>query len=276
MLNKDVEKKINKIYEDVFKKTFKRNKSTLLKGSKKEIIDELLRLSSSKEYKDFAKLFAKQLSKKSLSRYRGVWKKYFNAAKQKHIIALPDTYRDFELDIFKKAVIHNFKMIKSIPKRIMTVYEQKFVTSILEQVAQGKIGRGSFEKELKTHGSTHAKLIARTETAKLQTSILENRARNLGSVAYIWRASNDKRTRLSHKEMNDVVVFWRQDSEKPLRDNMRGDAGEFPNCRCTPQPIFDETDLTKSTYKVYDYRNDSFITLRKIDLLEAIKNENLT
>ena len=46
--------------------------------------------------------------------------------------------------------------------------------------------------------------------------------------------------------MNGVIVFWRPDNQKPLLDKMRGNAGEFPNCRCTPLPILDENDITES------------------------------
>ena len=122
-------------------------------------------------------------------------------------------------------------------------------------------------------GNTHSKVIARTESAKLQTVILENRALDLGSIAYIWLASNDKRTRPSHKAMNGVIVFW--NFNKPLLDNMRGHAGEFPNCRCSPQPIFDEEDLQKPFYKVYDYRNNNIISMNKKDLIEALKRGQL-
>ena len=72
--------------------------------------------------------------------------------------------------------------------------------------------------------------------------------------------------------MDTVIVFWRPDAEKPLRDNMRGNAGEFPNCRCYPAPILDESDLTKSNYKVYNYHTDKIENgWTKKKLLEAIQ-----
>ena len=63
--------------------------------------------------------------------------------------------------------------------------------------------------------------------------------------------------------------------EKPLLDNMRGNAGEFPNCRCSPEPIFDENDLTKSNYKVYDYRNHKIINMSKKELIQALQKGSL-
>ena len=173
------------------------------------------------------------------------------------------------------AVKHNFTMIKSIPARMMEILEHKYTSTLIEEVAKGKLPRGSFERQLKAHGHKQAKLIARTETAKLQTAIVQNRSQDLGSVMYRWRSSNDKRTRPSHREMNDVIVFWRSDLEKPLLDEMYGNAGEFPNCRCSPQPILDENDITNSWYKVYDYRQHKIISLGKNELIKAMQNGGL-
>ena len=148
-----------------------------------------------------------------------------------------------------------------------------YMTTLIEQTIKGTKPRGAFKKELQKHGATNAEVIARTEAAKLQTVVLESRATDIGSVAYIWLASKDKRTRKSHREMDGVVVFWK--FEKPLLDEMRGHAGQFPNCRCSPEPIFDEDDLTKSNYRVYNYKTDNVINMTKKELLEALKRGQL-
>lgn len=276
MTSKDIERQINKLYESVFKKIFNKTRTiSAIKGKTHDIERAILRLKQSEDYEKFAKEFAKKLAKKGLSKQRGVWRKFFQAAKANHVGVLPDTYKDFELKVLNEVVKNNFKMIKSIPDKVLEVYKHKYTKTLIEEVARGNLSRGAFMKELKSHGHKNAKLIARTETAKLQTVILQNRATELGSVAYIWRASNDKRTRPSHRNMNDVVVFWREFEERPLLDNMRGNAGEFPNCRCTPQPIFDEKDLTKSNYRVYDYRTNNIVTMLKSELIEALKRGEL-
>ena len=61
------------------------------------------------------------------------------------------------------------------------------------------------------------------------------------------------------------------ENEKPFLDNMYGNAGEFPNCRCSPEPILDERDITKSIYRVYDYRTKKIIQLTKHQLIESLK-----
>lgn len=271
-MNKAIERKIQNIYNEVFKKIYtRRNYSRLAKGSRVEILETAQMLENSEAYNKFAKKFAVELAKRSLATKRGVWRKYYAAAKRLHYVALPKTWNAYEISLLSKAVKENFKMIKTIPSKTIEICEHKYTSILIEEVAKGRLSRGSFRAELEKHKAKNAKMIARTETSKLQSQMIQNRATDLGSVAYIWRASNDKRTRQSHKEMNDVVVFWRQNDQKPLRDSMRGNAGEFPNCRCAPNPIIDTDDLKKSTYLVYDYLRDKIVKMNRADLIEALK-----
>lgn len=271
-MNKATERQILQIYNVVFNKIYSKDRlASLSKGSRMPLVQAAATLGSSTKYEEFAKKFAAELTKKGLSSQRGIWRKYYEAAKKLHYVALPKTYKEYEMKIYSTAVKTNFELIKSIPQRVLEPMRHDYTSTLIEEVAKGKLSRGSFEKQLKLHGSKNAKLIARTESAKLQTTIIETRATEIGSIAYIWRASNDKRTRPSHKAMNDVVVFWRQPLQKPLLDKMRGNAGEFPNCRCTPQPIVDLDDLTKTNYKVYDFNTDKVISMTKNKLIELIE-----
>lgn len=273
-MTKAVEKRINEIYWRLFRQCFTNNTyARLASGNKRAVKKKILQLQSSKEFNDFAVKFSKELAKQGLYGTKGIWRKYYKAAQATQHIALKPSYTKYEYNVMSVAIKQNFKMIKSIPQSFIKLLEHDYTSTLIEQVAKGTIGRRSFRTQLEKHGHKNAKLIARTETAKLQTVILEERATQLGSVAYIWRSSNDKRTRPSHKKMNDVVVFWKH--EKPHLDNMVGHAGEFPNCRCTPQPILDVRDLTKSSYKVYDYRSHKIMSLTKQKLIEALNRGSL-
>ena len=277
-LSKSVEKQIEAIYKEVFKKIYTRKTfKALITGSRKDVKKLVLGLTESDEYDKFAKKFAKSLAKKGLAHKRGVWRKYFRAAQRRRHGVFAKTYSEFQHRQLTKAVYHNFTMIKTIPHHVLEVSKQKYMQALKQQVLSGEIGRKSFERELRKKGATNAKMIARTEAAKLQTAIMENRAKDLGSVAYIWLSSNDVRTRRSHRNMNGVVVFWRNaDSEKPQLDKMQGNAGEFPNCRCSTEPILDERDITKSIYRVYDYRTKKIIQLTKHQLIESLKQGEIT
>ena len=256
-MNKQVERDILKIFNSVYKKVFnKKNTDELAKGNQQPIIESIAKFQTSEKYNKFATIFAKELAKKGLNKQKGVWKKFYEAAKKQHIVGLPYTYSEYEEKMMRDVVSHNFTMIKSIPQEMSDILQYKLVGNLINEVAQGKLSRGAFKRELDKHGVKKSKLIARTETSKLQSAITEHRATNLGSVAYEWIASRDRRTRESHKEMDGVIVFWRPDAQKPLRDNMRGNAGEFPNCRCYPSAILRIEELEDSNYKVYNYHND--------------------
>lgn len=273
-MSKAVERQINKIYWALFKKCFTNTTlASLSRGDKKPVKKQVLKLQSSKQFDDFAAKFSKELAKKGLYGTKGVWRKYFEAAKAAGYISLTTSYSAYEYKTMTEAIKHNFKMIKSIPSKFLEVLEHKYTSTLIEQVAKGTLGRRSFRTQLEKHGHKNAALIARTETAKLQTAILEERSTQLGSVAYTWLASSDRRTRPSHKNMNGVIVFWKHD--KPQLDGMTGHAGEYPNCRCSPQPIVDVDDLTKYSYRVYDYRSHKIITMSKRDLVKALEEGHL-
>ena len=275
-MNKSVERQIAQIYTQIYKQVFNQaNTSKLAVNNMQDVLNALSSISASQKFNEFSIKFAQALAKKGLRGQTGLWRKYYEAAKKAHYVGLPKTWTAFEAQIMTNAISHNFRMIKTIPDRMKEILGHKYTSVLIEEVAKGELPRGSFRRMLAQHGHKQAQLIARTETAKLQTAILENRATSLGSVAYEWLSSHDKRTRPSHREMNGVIVFWTDDAHKPLLDNMRGSAGEFPNCRCTPQPIIDINDLDKPYYRVYDYNIDKIVTMPKKQLIEALQKGTL-
>ena len=82
-------------------------------------------------------------------------------------------------------------------------------------------------------GESRARMIAHTEVSKAGTVLTEMRAVSVGSEGYIWRTADDD-ARPSHAEMEGEFVNW---TEPPTLDGMTGHAGEFPWCRCYPEPV---------------------------------------
>jgi SPP1 gp7 family putative phage head morphogenesis protein len=85
--------------------------------------------------------------------------------------------------------------------------------------------------------ASRATLIARTETGRTQTSLMQARAQGIGSPGYIWRTSSDNDVRPSHKKMAGQFVRW---DSPPTLDKLTGHAGCIPNCRCYPEPVIPE------------------------------------
>lgn len=91
--------------------------------------------------------------------------------------------------------------------------------------------------------TSRALLIARTETARANAAINQSRATALGSRQYRWHNSGDGAVRESHriykgKKMRGQIFDF--DHPPTLSDGMTGNPGEFPNCRCFAEPIFDD------------------------------------
>lgn len=95
-------------------------------------------------------------------------------------------------------------------------------------------------KEIQRSGDvaeSRADLIARTEVARTASTLTQARAEHVGSEGYIWRTSGDSDVRESHRDMNGKYVRW---DSPPTLDKMTGHAGQFPNCRCYPEPVIPE------------------------------------
>lgn len=100
--------------------------------------------------------------------------------------------------------------------------------------------------EIKDRGGVtenRAKLIARTETSRINSQITQLRSEALGSTTYIWSTVIDERTRNDHRVMdgklckfNDVTVFSDDDGETWRKRSEIGGVeilpGDIFNCRC--------------------------------------------
>lgn len=128
---------------------------------------------------------------------------------------------------------YNVSLIKNIPQDIIAKLQKAY--------GEGVSFRGTeVEQYVKERLGKRAKLIIRTESAKLNSALTEVRSLKLGLRAYIWSTSEDRRVRASHKMMDGVLVFWGTRLEL---DKMVGNAGEFPNCRCVPLSVFELDDI---------------------------------
>lgn len=88
---------------------------------------------------------------------------------------------------------------------------------------------------------SRAVLIARTETSRTATVLVQARAEHVGSTSYIWRTSHDGDVRPGHKAMDGKVCEW---AHPPAVDEngkiMHHGPGEIWNCRCWAEPIISD------------------------------------
>ncbi len=151
----------------------------------------------------------------------------------------------------------NIDLITSLPRRAAEeagkLAHESLVTGMRADDITAEI------RKLGAKTEYQAKRIALTEISKAHTALTQVRAADVGSEGYIWRTAHDGGVRESHKAMEGKFVPW---NKKPTLDNMTGHAGEFPFCRCYPEPVIPRNDETKKTFA-------PFLPIRKDDPLTA-------
>lgn len=140
--------------------------------------------------------------------------------------------------VTRSIIDEQVKLFKSLPleaaDRVYDIHNQA-----IEAVVSGKRSSTLTQEIMRTGEVTEARArtIARTEVGRASTAITQARSTAIGSSGYIWRTSEDSDVRHSHAQMNGQYVDW---SNPPTLDGMNGHAGQFPNCRCYPEPVVPE------------------------------------
>lgn len=86
---------------------------------------------------------------------------------------------------------------------------------------------------------SRGQLIARDQTLKMNSAIVQHRARSAGVVAYQWSGSLDERERPMHRALEGMTFSWDSPPETN-EDGDRNNPGEDFQCRCVPLPVIDE------------------------------------
>lgn len=129
------------------------------------------------------------------------------------------------------------ELIQSLPKEAAERVLHVTGAALVEGRRADSIARDILETSNVT--ASRARLIARTETARMASGLTMVRAQHVGSTHYVWRTAGDGDVRESHKKMNGRVIAWATPEE--VDPGKRYHAGQFPNCRCYPEPILPDT-----------------------------------
>lgn len=140
-------------------------------------------------------------------------------------------------EAISKRIEENTRLICTIPleaaKKAGELAHESLITGMRSEEAAKRL------HELGGMSMRRARTIAHTETSKAYTGLTRVRAQSVGSEGYVWRTVRDGAIRPSHRAMEGRFVKW---NEPPNLDGMTGHAGEFPNCRCYPEPVIPRTD----------------------------------
>lgn len=145
----------------------------------------------------------------------------------------------------------NARLIKTIvtgaADKVADLAREGMVTGVRADDMAGEIAR------VGQVSLSRARVIAHTEVSKASSALTRARAQSVGSEGYIWRTARDGDTRPSHRAMEGKFVPW---GKPVLLDNMTGHAGEFPWCRCYPEPVIPMEDTRKTYAPALPTRSD--------------------
>jgi SPP1 gp7 family putative phage head morphogenesis protein len=120
----------------------------------------------------------------------------------------------------------NVSLIKSIPEQ----YFDKLGTLISDGWAEN----------LGDTTENRAKVIARDQTAKMNSAFNQERQQSVGIEKYEWQTSGDERVRDNHADLDGQTFRW--DDPGPCKGTIDGEPchpGEDIQCRCNAIPSFD-------------------------------------
>lgn len=138
-------------------------------------------------------------------------------------------------EVMRSRLAEQVRLITSLP----TEAAERVHKLTLEGIVQGTRAE-EIAAEIMRSGEvarSRARLIARTEVSRTATDLTQARAEHIGSPGYLWRTAGDGDVRDSHRKMAGKFVAW---GAPPTLDGMTGHAGQFPNCRCYPEPILED------------------------------------
>ncbi len=131
---------------------------------------------------------------------------------------------------------NNVNLISSISDRL---YGDVF--DILTEAANSGMRNETLADRIQERfavSDSRARLIARDQILKGNSSLTQARHREAGITQYVWSTSNDERVREMHRDLNGQTFSWND----PPVTNEQGDTnapGTDYSCRCVARPILD-------------------------------------
>jgi len=136
-------------------------------------------------------------------------------------------------DRISLAVARNVELIRNLAEDT----ERRVAEAITRNLSQGGSARDLSRELTEQFGieQRRANLIARNETANVNSLLNQYRQQEAGIEQYRWASSRDERTRPLHAELDGQVFKW---SEPGPAEN-GAHPGEAINCRCTASPVIE-------------------------------------
>lgn len=252
-------RKAERKYQRQIDKILKRVESELAKlvnPTPEMIILALLRITASPAFEKMCEEAAQQTATMLAVGMKRSWRAAATASSQGRAIykALQHETMGTTLGQSISAIVaENAKLIKTCPQNMAKRLSQLAKEREFEGIRPDQITK-EIMQEARHLREYEARRIARTESAKASTALVQARAESLGLDFYIWRTAHDSRVRAQHEKMDGIICRW---SDPPDPEALAGEKsygryhpGGIFNCRCIALPIIALEDI-KFPAKVY-------------------------
>lgn len=147
-----------------------------------------------------------------------------------------------------RIIDQNAQLIKTVPQKMAVEFSRMAGETQFAGLRPDELLE-EFKKRAPHLTDVEARRIARTETAKAATALVQARADRLGLPFYIWLTARDgERVRASHRLMEGVVCAW---NDPPNPEALAGEKsygnyhpGGIFNCRCVPLTVVAIEDIS--------------------------------
>lgn len=162
----------------------------------------------------------------------------------------------------------NVGLIQSMPLRAAERVQQV----VLKNLWTGEYRPEGLEEQIMNIGNitrNRAKLIARTEVARISTGLTKSRSEALNIPWYMWKTSHDARVRSTHAHMDKVLIRWSDPASPEELMTMKSyghyHPGEIWNCRCNARPLLR---ISEISFPAKVYMNGQIRTMNQNAFIE--------
>ena len=146
-------------------------------------------------------------------------------------------------------VANNSRLIKTVPQDIASQFPDYALQMTTKGVRPAEIVE-EMKKKAPQLAAYQIRRIARTESAKAATAMMQARCQAIGCEWYLWHTCEDERVRSTHAHMEGVLCRWSDPPNPEVLFPAKGikahgayHPGGIYNCRCIALPMIDPEDI---------------------------------
>lgn len=218
-----------------------------------EIISAVRKYAESREFMELAERAVSRMITAAGSAEKSTWRQAALASTKGKLIfsALRDDVHNTALGAaINEIIANNSTLIKTVPKDIALRLSSYAARMQMKGARPEEIAKEMQEKAPQL-AAYQVRRIARTESAKAASALIQARCEQLACNWYFWHTCEDERVRTSHGKMEGVLCRWSDPPNPEALFPMKGVRAHGPyhpggifNCRCIALPVIGPEDIT--------------------------------